>query len=56
VKKKTQNEVVILKDDFTARETKTVTLSDDFVFFFKKKINCYLGGRLHLQSHPPLTT
>jgi len=37
VKKKTQNEVVILKDDFTARETKTVTLPNDFVFKKNKK-------------------
>jgi len=31
--KKTQNEVVISKNDFTMRQTEIVTLPDDFVFF-----------------------
>jgi len=30
--KKIQNEVVISKDDFTTRQTKTITLPNDFVF------------------------
>jgi len=34
--RKTQNEVVISKDDFTTRQMEIVTLPDDFVFLKKK--------------------